>query len=153
MDEDKEKWFKKRIKQYNILMWSYLGIILFFLGFIVVYGTALTNNFSYETEINYINLTWEQIDDLIDDIDDVKPLYLKRFKKITFVNSTHEIEEVCGEGNAGCYSRYTKQIWIKYHKGNITRRMILCHELLHDLILNHDVIYDMDSTGVCLKNG
>jgi len=145
------------IKRENKILRSYfyLLVILCLLALSLnVYFLILPNyyKYDYETDITYHGLEPQHVKMIQDILKDVKPKYMKSTKSMKFFVEDYNL--TCSDKRknpddtiAGC--NWKHEIEARTYQNKEYMRILICHELLHNFIIDEELVRDLEDTGVC----
>ena len=146
------KYYKKRYKILSLIIYIVLPIIIILSGYIFYVGLP----FDYNTEIEFEGLNETEIIRVEHILQQVKPIYLNRTRKIKFIADNDSI--FCGfpsienklkgreDHTRGC--NWARNIVIRYTEKPYLWEVV-CHELLHNWIREEIPTYDIENYNVC----
>lgn len=164
MKKNSNKLLEREIKWTNIVLFVsvFLNVlcivVLFSFGNLTVFKsepqhqiTYYGTNISKYIDIDYLDLSEKQINNLEEIMKDIKPKYLAGSKRILFVKNISEYCDYCN----GINFRRGYPIVIKYRDDFDSLRGTICHELLHTHIMagniSHEIVYDLDEYQTCFR--
>jgi len=161
----------KRLRKFYITLFFCYGAVLLSFGIVAYINLDLMGQlnviYSYfneklalqtplnETDIYFENITEEEQVEILEMLADVKPIYLKFQKSITFTRDVDPHYKGNKTGILGL-NRGRGEIFILYPQDTTPLRESICHELSHSFYFSdettHAIIYDLHKFQTCFKS-
>ncbi len=155
--EKKRRFLKLKPEELMIIFLSFLVVAMaVFVSYILTFDFTQQSYFLGDsvnlTKINTSELTEEEQEGVLEIINDVKIIYMKKQRSIEFTKNIEKYGRKIGTRGINKRNGY---IILAYTSDDYSLREALCHELLHSYMyrddISHAIVYDLHGYLPCFK--